>query len=143
MNKRLFVAGLPFSSTEDDVRQLFSQVGNVISVSIITDKMSGRSKGFGFVEMDTEEEAGKAVQTLHDSEFGGRKLVVAEAKPQERRESGGRNDGRGWGGGRGNGDRRGFGRPGGGNRRFGGRRDGGNRSGSGFGRNDRGRGRSF
>lgn len=86
MNKRLFVAGLPFAATEEEIKDLFSQIGTVVSVTIITDKFTNRSKGFGFVEMDTPEEAEKAIKTLHDTDFGGRKLVVAEAKPMEKRE---------------------------------------------------------
>lgn len=93
MNKRLFVAGLPFAATEDEIKNLFSQAGTVVSVTIITDKFTGRSKGFGFIEMDTPEEADKAIKTLHDTDFGGRKLVVAEAKPMEKREFAPRNGG--------------------------------------------------
>jgi len=92
MNKRLFVAGLPFAATEDEIKNLFTQAGTVVSVTIITDKFTGRSKGFGFIEMDTPEEADKAIKTLHDTDFGGRKLVVAEAKPMEKREFTPRND---------------------------------------------------
>jgi RNA recognition motif-containing protein len=85
MNKRLFVAGLPFSSTQDELRDLFASVGNVTSASIITDRETGRSKGFGFVEMETPEEAESAITKLNDTDFGGRKLIVAEAKPMEDR----------------------------------------------------------
>lgn len=90
MNKRLFIAGLPFSSTDQDIKSHFSAAGIVTLVQIITDKFSGRSKGFGFVEFETEEEAAKAITMFHDTEFGGRKLVVAEAKPMEKREFGAR-----------------------------------------------------
>lgn len=83
MNKRLFVAGLPFSTTEDELKNLFADIGNVVSVKIITDRMTGQSKGFGFVEMETEDEATSAVSKLNGSDLGGRKLVVAEAKPME------------------------------------------------------------
>ncbi|HJY99064.1 MAG TPA: RNA-binding protein [Patescibacteria group bacterium] len=92
MNKRLFVAGLPFTTTEEELRNLFTEVGVVVSVKIITDRETGRSKGFGFVEMETPEEATGAIAKLNDTDFGGRKLVVAEAKPMEerpRREFGG------------------------------------------------------
>jgi len=107
MNKRLFIAGLPFSSNDQDIKTHFSSAGVVTMVQIITDKMTGRSKGFGFVEFETEEEAAKAVTMFHETDFGGRKLVVAEAKPMEKREfaprSGGddrRSGGRSFGGGR-------------------------------------------
>jgi RNA recognition motif-containing protein len=103
MAKRLFVAGLPFSTTQDELSALFAQVGTVESAAVIIDKFSGRSKGFGFVEMATEEEAKKAIETLHETDFGGRKLIVAEAKPQEKREFSPR------GGGRRDDDRRGGG----------------------------------
>lgn len=85
MNKRLFVAGLPFSTTEDELRNHFQSVGNVVSATVITDRMSGRSKGFGFVEMETEEAAENAIAKLNETDFGGRKLVVSEAKPREER----------------------------------------------------------
>jgi RNA recognition motif-containing protein len=86
MNKRLFIAGLPFSSNDQDIRNHFSSAGVITMVQIIMDKMTGRSKGFGFIEFETEEEAAKAVTMFHETEFGGRKLVVAEAKPMEKRE---------------------------------------------------------
>ncbi len=127
MNKRLFVAGLPFSTTEEELRTLFTEVGVVVSVNIITDRETGRSKGFGFVEMETGEEAANAIAKLNDTEFGGRKLVVAEAKPmEERRERpqgrGGFGARRSFGGGpRREGGRGNFGRNSGG-KRFGGRR---------------------
>lgn len=96
MNKRLFIAGLPFSSNEEEIKTHFSTAGVVTMVQIIMDKMTGRSKGFGFIEFETEEQAVKAIQMFHETEFGGRKLVVAEAKPMEKREftprSGGGND---------------------------------------------------
>ena len=123
MAKRLFIGGLPFSSTEDELKTLFAQAGTVISATIIIDKFSGRSKGFGFVEMSTDEEATKAIETLNNTELGGRKLIVAEAKPMEERRPGGddRRGGGGYGGGRG-GDRGGYGgRGGGGYSRGGGR----------------------
>ncbi len=84
--KKLFVAGIPFTTTQEELANLFAQAGIVVSATIIIDKFTGKSKGFGFIEMETEEEAAKAIQMLNDSDFGGRKLVVAEAKPQEKRE---------------------------------------------------------
>jgi RNA recognition motif-containing protein len=119
MNKRLFVGGLPFSATEAELREFFAPAGAVESATIIMDRFSGRSKGFGFVEMATPEEAQKAITELNGAEMGGRKLVVNEAKPQEdrpRREGGfggGRRDGGGFRGGRRDergGGRGGFGR---------------------------------
>lgn len=109
MNKRLFVAGLPFTSTEEELRTLFTEVGVVVSAKIIMDRETGRSKGFGFVEMETPEEATAAIAKLNDTDFGGRKLVVAEAKPMEERP---RRD-------FGNGPRRDFGRREGGRGSFG------------------------
>jgi RNA recognition motif-containing protein len=86
MNKRLFIAGLPFSSNDQDIKTHFSGAGVVTMVQIIIDKMTQRSKGFGFVEFETEEMAAKAITMFNETEFGGRKLVVAEAKPMEKRE---------------------------------------------------------
>jgi len=101
-NKRLFVGNLPFSITEDALRDLFAKAGKVVSVKIITDKFSGRSKGFAFVEFETEEEAAKAIEMYNEQEFEGRKIVVNVAKPMEdrpQRDFGGRDDRRGGGGG--------------------------------------------
>jgi RNA recognition motif-containing protein len=106
MAKRLFVGGLPYATTEPELTDLFSQYGTLVSVKIITDKYSGRSKGFGFVEYEKEEEAQKAIEALNGSELGGRKIVVNEAKPMEERPSdGGRRFDH-----RGGDDRRGFSR---------------------------------
>lgn len=85
MNKRLFVAGLPFSTTDEELNNLFQGIGNVVSAVVIKDRETGRSKGFGFVEMETEEETNNAILKFNDSEFGGRKLIVNEAKPREDR----------------------------------------------------------
>lgn len=85
MAKRLFVGSLPFTTTSDDLGQLFAKAGQVVSAVVITDKMSGRSKGFGFVEMANDEEADKAVKELNGQEIEGRKIVVAEARPREER----------------------------------------------------------
>ena len=83
MNKRLFVASLPFSCDETGLKNLFAPFGNVLSAKIITDRDTGMSKGFGFVEMENEEDALKAITTLNDSDLEGRKIAVAEAKPME------------------------------------------------------------
>ncbi len=93
MTNKLYVGGLSYDTTEDTLKDLFSQAGTVNSVSIIIDKFSGRSKGFGFVEMSTEEEAKKAIETLNEKELDGRKIVVDQAKPMEKRSF--RNENRG------------------------------------------------
>ena len=85
MATKLYVGGLPYSTQEAALRELFAQAGNVVSAVIIMDKMSGRSKGFGFVEMSTQDEAGKAISMFNDQEFEGRKLTVNEARPMEAR----------------------------------------------------------
>ena len=83
MAKKLFVGNLPFSATSDDLSQLFAQAGTVESANVITDRMSGRSRGFGFVEMSSDDEATKAVEQLNGHELDGRKIVVNEARPRE------------------------------------------------------------
>jgi RNA recognition motif-containing protein len=85
MATKLYVGGLPYSTTEDALREHFSAAGNVVSAVIIMDKMSGRSKGFGFVEMSTDEESQNAISMFNDKDFGGRKLTVNEARPMEAR----------------------------------------------------------
>lgn len=86
MNKRLFVGSLPYSSTDDELREHFAQAGNVTDAKIIMDKMTGRSRGFGFVEYETEEDAKKAIEMFHDQDFDGRNLLVNEAREQTPRE---------------------------------------------------------
>jgi len=103
MAKKLFVGGLSYETTEATLKETFSQAGTVESAIIITDKMSGRSKGFGFVEMSSDEEAKKATETINGKEIDGRSVTVNEAKPLEarpRRDGFNRGD-RGSGGGRG------------------------------------------
>ncbi len=124
MNKKLYVGGLPYATTEDALRALFAQAGTVDAAQIIMDKMTGRSKGFGFVEMSTDEEAQAAIDMFHGKDFEGRTLTVNVARPKEegaprRSFSGGGNRGGGFGGGRG-GDRGGFGGGDRGGRDFGG-----------------------
>ncbi|MEJ0002148.1 MAG: RNA-binding protein [bacterium] len=85
MATKLYVGGLPYATQEDALRDLFAQAGSVASAVIIMDKMSGRSKGFGFVEMSSEEDAQKAISMFNDQEFEGRKLTVNEARPMEAR----------------------------------------------------------
>jgi len=86
--KKLYVGNLPYETTEEQIKELFGQVGTVESVTIITDKYSGRSKGFGFVEMASEEEAQKAIETLNGQEVDGRNINVNEARPMEERKRG-------------------------------------------------------
>lgn len=85
MATKLYVGGLPYSTNESALREYFAGAGNVSSATIIMDKMSGRSKGFGFVEMSTDEEAQNAISMFNDKEFEGRKLTVNEARPMEAR----------------------------------------------------------
>ena len=85
MNQKLYVGNLPYSTTDASLSEMFSQAGTVTSATIITDKMSGRSKGFGFVEMSTPEEAQAAIEMFHDKEYEGRKMTVNEARPKEDR----------------------------------------------------------
>ena len=85
MATKLYVGGLPYSVQEDALKDLFAQAGNVASAVIIMDKMSGRSKGFGFVEMSSQDEASKAISMFNEQEFEGRKLTVNEARPMEAR----------------------------------------------------------
>jgi RNA recognition motif-containing protein len=85
MAKKLFVGGLPWATTSDELKDLFAQYGSVSSASVITDKMSGRSRGFGFVEFENDADADAAKGALNNSDFGGRTLVVNEANPMEDR----------------------------------------------------------
>lgn len=86
MSKKLYVGGLSYDTTEDSFKEYFSQAGAVESANIIMDKMSGRSRGFGFVEMSSEEEAQKAIEMFDGKEFEGRALTVNEARPPKNRE---------------------------------------------------------
>jgi RNA recognition motif-containing protein len=95
MAKKLFVGSLPWATTNDDLQALFSQAGNVISANVIFDKMTGRSRGFGFVEMD-DADADKALEMFNGKDYNGRPLVVNEARPMTDR--GDRNDRGGRGG---------------------------------------------
>lgn len=87
MANKLFVGNISYNSTEDSLKDYFSGAGEVQSVAIITDKFSGRSKGFGFIEMATDEEAAKAVEMFDGKELDGRELKVNEARPREDRPS--------------------------------------------------------
>ena len=122
MEKKLYVGNLSYSVTETSLQDLFSQAGEVASARIITDRASGRSKGFGFVEMSNEDGAQAAIDKFNGQEFEGRKLTVNEARPMEPRSGGGGGRG-GFGGGGGRGGFGGGGR-GGGRGGFGGGRGG-------------------
>jgi len=103
MAKKLYVGGLPYATTDNELREAFAQAGNVSSAIIIMDKMTGRSKGFGFVEYANDDDAQKAIDMFNGKDFGGRSLTVNEARPMEDRprrdfRSGG-NDRGGYGGG--------------------------------------------
>ncbi len=97
MAKKIFVGGLSYETTEETLKKTFSEAGTVESANVIIDKMSGRSKGFGFVEMSSEEEAQKAVEMFNGKEIDGRSVTVNEARPMESRprEGGFRRDSRG------------------------------------------------
>ncbi len=85
MSKRLYVGNLPYGVTSDQLNEMFSKFGKVTSADVITDKYTGQSKGFAFVEMEKEKEGDDAIKKLHDSEVDGRKIIVNEAKPREER----------------------------------------------------------
>jgi RNA recognition motif-containing protein len=131
MGKRLYVGNLSYSVDSSELEQLFAQYGQVQSAEVISDRMTGRSKGFGFVEMSNDDEAQAAINALNGQDNNGRALTVNEAKPREERSGGGG----GYGGGRGGGGGGGYGggRGGGG----GGGRDRGGYGGGGGGRRDR------
>ena len=122
MASKLYVGGLAYSTTSDGLREFFAQCGNVTSATVITDRFSGQSRGFGFVEMGTAEEAQTAISQLNGRELDGRRITVEISNPQGSGGGpGGGNRGGGGGGGRpgGGGGRPGGGRPGGGGRESG------------------------
>lgn len=95
--KKLYVGGLPYSTTDPEMKELFAKYGAVSSASVLMDKFTGRSRGFGFVEMENDAEAQAAIDALNGTDFGGRKIIVNEARPlserpPQRREFGGRRD---------------------------------------------------
>ena len=114
----IFAAKLSFDTQSEDLREAFEEFGEVSSASVITDKMTGKSKGFGFVEMPNDEEAKKAIAELNESELDGRTIVVKKAEPREERGGGGGGSRGGFGGG--GGSRGGGGYGGGGGNRGGG-----------------------
>lgn len=128
MAKKIYVGNLSFSITDDELQQAFASFGTVTSARVVMDKMSGRSKGFGFVEIEDDAGADTAIEKMNGQTIGGRPVRVSEAKPQEPRTGGG--GGRGFGGPRGGGG-------GGGRGGFGGGRGNGG-GGRGFGGGDRG-----
>jgi RNA recognition motif-containing protein len=95
MAKKLYVGGVPYSSTDADLRDAFGQAGEVTSATIIMDRMSGRSKGFGFVEMADDDGAAKAIELWNGKDFQGRKLTVNEARPMQPRDNNRRDSGGG------------------------------------------------
>ncbi|MBY0553612.1 RNA-binding protein [bacterium] len=133
MAKKLYVGNLAFSVTDDELMQAFAAFGNIASARVVMDRMTGRSKGFGFVEIEDDAQADEAVNKMNGQTIGGRPVRVSEAKPQEDRPRGPRREGGGGfggGGGRG-GPRREGGGFGGGGRGGGGGRDGGGYGGGG------------
>jgi RNA recognition motif-containing protein len=108
VGNKIYVGNLPFSATSEQLNEMFSKFGTVDSAKIVMDRDTGRSKGFGFVEMSTGDEAAAAIEKLNGQDMGGRSLVVNEARPMEPRTGGGGGGRGGFGGGRG-GDRGGFG----------------------------------
>ncbi|TVQ98534.1 MAG: RNA-binding protein [Desulfovibrionales bacterium] len=103
MDNKLYVGNLSYSTTEDDLHALFSDAGSVQSVAVIKDRDTGRSKGFGFVEMNSDDDAQKAIDLFHGTEFQGRPLTVNVARPREDRprfDGGGKGRRSGGGGGR-------------------------------------------
>ena len=103
MASKLFVGNLPFNATENDLQDYFAQAGPVIGVNIMQDRATGRSRGFAFVEMGSQEDATKAISMFHQKDFQGRPLTVNEARPREERPPGGGGGGGGYRGGRGGG----------------------------------------
>ena len=95
MAKKIYVGNLSFQTTETDLSDMFSEIGQVESVQIITDRDTGRSKGFGFVQMTDDAAADKAIEQLNGKEVGGRNLTVNEARPQQKKDFGGRGGGGG------------------------------------------------
>ena len=133
MTKKLYVGNLSYSTTEDELRKLFSEVGPVVSATIITDRATGQSKGFGFVEMDSVKAAQDAIAKYNNYEMNRRNITVSEARPPKEGGGGGGGYRSGGGGGYGGGDRGGYGGGGGG---YGDRDRGGRGGGGGYG--DRG-----
>ena len=126
MGTKLYVGNLSFNTTENELQELFSQAGAVQEVTLMQDKFTGKSRGFAFVTMGSEQDAQNAITKFNGQTVEGRPLTVNEARPREARPPGGGGGGRGYGGGGGGG---GYGGGGGGGGYGGGRRDGGGRRG--------------
>lgn len=110
MGTRLYVGNLPFSASEDEIQELFGRNGRTVSeVKLVTDRDTGRPRGFGFVEMGSQDDADSAIRELHGTQFGGRALTVNEARERQGGGFGGGRGGRGGGGGFGGGGNRGGG----------------------------------
>jgi len=116
MSTKLYVGNLSFNTSNEDLQELFGQAGTVETVNVVEDRDTGRSRGFGFIEMSSKEEAQAAIEQLNGKEIDGRSLTVNEARPREERSGGGGGGNRGGGGG----GRGGYGGGGGGNRGGGG-----------------------
>lgn len=117
MAMKLYVGNLSFQTSSDELQQLFAQAGTVESATVVEDRDTGRSRGFGFVEMSSKEEGEKAIQQFNGTDLNGRNLTVNEARPREDRGNRGGGGGRGgYGGNRGGGGRGGYGGGGGGGR---------------------------
>ena len=123
MAKRIYVGGLPYSATEEDLENLFASIGNVKEATIVTDRYTGQAKGFGFIEMESDADAETAINALNGTQMGGRTLTVNEAKPREDRPRGGGGGGYGGGGHGGNRGGGGYGGGGGGRGGYGGGND--------------------
>lgn len=128
MGKRLYVGNLPYAVGDSDLQEMFAAHGSVTSAQVVMDRDTGRSKGFGFVEMSTDAEATAAITAMNGAQIEGRPLTVNEARPKEPRQGGG-GGGRGFGGGGGGGGRGGYGGGGGGGGGRGGYGGGGGRGG--------------
>jgi len=129
MSMKLYVGNLSFETTNEQLQEMFGQAGTVTSASIVEDRETGRSRGFGFVELSSKEEGTKAIEQFNGKSFNGRNLTVNEARPREERGGGG--GGRSFGGGGGGGGNRSGGGGSGGRGGYGGGGGGGNRSGGG------------
>ena len=141
MAKKLYVGNLPYSVTEEQLREMFSQVGEISDAAVVTDRYTGQSKGFAFVEMVSDEAAQAAIDKFDGQDMDGRAMVVNEARPREDRSGGGGRSGGGYGGGGGRGGGGGGGGYGGGGGGYGGGggRGGGDRRGGDGGGGGRGR----
>jgi len=92
LNTKLYVGNLSYEVTDEQLTEIFSKAGKVVSATVLKDQYSGRSRGFGFVEMGSEEEAKKAIESLNEKDFEGRKMIVNEARPRNTESSQGRRD---------------------------------------------------